>query len=378
MKPLYLSLLLVFSAVSCGKSQPEPDAELMSPRATATPEAIGTLNLLAWVGYDERDYLDQLEHALGGRYKIQVKTYVGGDDMYNQFTVAAQGTYDVVVVDAEYGNRLFTEGSILALEEDLWRIDGLLTPFIDGEPARVGGEVYGAIARWGALGLVYNTEYVAPDKVSSYEILWDPSYRNRIGVFDWYLPNMGVLSIYNQFPNPFALDPGQLNIISDQLVNMRSQIRSLHPTTGEVIADLKSGDIWLTFGVGEWAAASLQSQGLPIDWSVPKEGGVMWVECLAIPASARNKAASRELIAAMRTDQLLARLAWRNAYVSQLPTTGAYTHLSADQRRTLHADNIQHLQELASSLTFRRLPGGAPPSTSEADWLAAWARFKSQ
>jgi spermidine/putrescine transport system substrate-binding protein len=336
------------------------------------PPSKEPLRLLAWVGYDEPEFLDPLKRKLGRN--IVVDTYVGGDRMYTMLTQAPPGTYDVVVVDAEFGEKLFRERKLSKLDSTEWRFPDSLSPFKDGDPARLGVNQFGVPARWGALGLVINTERVG-NKCASYHCLLDPSLRGKVGIFDWYLPNMGVFSIAKGNRSPFQLSAVQLLGVTELLDEIRPQVASIQPDTGPVIEDLRAGRVWAVPGIGEWAAALLRAEGRPIDWIVPKEGGAMWIEALAIPTSAPDRAASTSFIKAVMAPEILAKLANRKAYYSQLTREEAYSFVPPQVRAALKAEDVDRLdREIASRLVFRRLPTGP---MGEQEWLRAWMRFKS-
>jgi len=330
------------------------------------------LRVLAYVGYDEPDFIQPLEKALGA--KIVVETYVGGEQMYTKFTQSPSGTYDIVVLDAEYGERLFADRRLIALDPTLWKFDDLFAKFQTGDPARAGNEVYAAVARWGAIGIVYNTKHIDQSRLASYQLLFDSDLRGRIGLYDWYLPNMGILSLSQGNKEPYNIDASQLTKLEQSLSMLRGQVTSIQPNPGQVLADLRSGNVWVAPGIGEWAAASLANDGLPIDWAVPKPGGIMWVEAFAISSDSKDLALSKQFLAEVMKPQNLALLATRKAYFSQVTRTSAYPYIPPTARKNLKADDLSALGLIADQLQFRHLPG---PKTTEQDWIAVWTRFKA-
>lgn len=359
------SLLVMMLLAACGRQDPAATAK------NSADESPQQLRVLAWVGYDEREFLDPIKQALG--VDIVVKTYVGGDQMYSLLNSAPPHTYDVVVVDAEYGRKLFNEGRLNSLDKEVWSGPDLFEPFSRGEPAREGDSVYGAVVRWGALGLVYNRNKVSAEQAQDYGVLWSPELAGHVGIFDWYLPSMGVISRYQGHATPYALSAEQLSEVRAALLKLRPGVRTIHQNTGDVISDLRNEEVYITPGIGEWAAAVLAEEGKPIDWSVPKQGGVMWVEALAIPEASRHQELAKRFIAVVRQPQHLARLAWRKAYHSQVTVKGAYQHLPAERRQLLKAENLDELQQLIDRLSIRQLPS----NTSESDWLRVWTEFKA-
>ena len=294
--------------------------------------------------------------------------------MYSLFQSAPPGTYDLVVVDAEYGQRMYKEGLLSEIEREAWHAPELFSPFSSGEPTKIDNIVYAVIVRWGALGLVYNRKHVSPEQARSYKILWSQQMKGKVGVFDWYLPNMGVLSRYLGNPEPYDLDSANLNKVKESLMRLRPQVKAIHPNTGDIINDFRNEEIWVSPGIGEWAAAVLAEEGKPIDWTVPNEGGVMWVEAFSIPTSARNVDLGKRFLRIVRQPQHLVRLSWRKAYHSQLPLRTAYEHMTKEQRQILKATSLDDLQRLINQLAIRNLPG---PRTTEKDWLQVWTEFKA-
>ena len=342
-------------------------------QSSATKHTRHELRILAYVGYDEPEFLAPLEAALDSR--IVVETYVGGEEMYSKFTQAPPGTYDVVVLDAEYGERLFAEGQLISLDRNLWYYDDLFSKFADGSPGRVGDHVYAVAARWGAIGLVYNTDQIEARRVQTYDVLYADDIKGHVGIYDWYLPNMGILSLSLGNPEPYNIDRSELNALEDHLLQLRGQVTSIQPSPGQVLQDLRSGKTWLAPGIGEWAAASLATEGLPIDWSIPAPGGVMWVEAFSISSTSSRPDLAKRFVKEVMSPRILALLATRKAYYSQLSRMDAYAFV--EPKRALQFLNAQDLDQLSTTadiLHFRHLPG---PRTTEQDWLAVWTRFKA-
>src|SRR4051812_19687411 len=80
-----------------------------APSPAGSQQSPKELNLLCWVGYDERDFLEPFEKKFG--VKVNTKTYIGGDQMFALFT-QSHGTYDAVVVDPEYVKKLHAAGRL--------------------------------------------------------------------------------------------------------------------------------------------------------------------------------------------------------------------------------------------------------------------------
>ena len=174
-------------------SGPVPD-----PGGGATA-AERVLNLLCWVGYEEPSMINVFEDKYD--VKVNAKTYVGGDQMFTLFT-QSRDVYDVVVVDPEYLPKLHAAGRLAKLDRDDYDSGDYFAPFKMFPFTEYDGDLYAVPIRFGSNGLVYNTNHLTPEDVMSYKILWDPKVKGRVGIWDWYLPSMGVLSPRCGQPDP--------------------------------------------------------------------------------------------------------------------------------------------------------------------------------
>jgi spermidine/putrescine transport system substrate-binding protein len=168
------------------------------------PESKGaaTLNLLAWTGYNEPSMLEPFEKKFN--VKVNYKTFVGGDQMFAILT-QSHNTYDVVVVDPEYISKLVSAGRLAPLNPVDYNFSDYLEPFKHFPLAWINGTLYAVIVRFGSNGILYNTDHLTADEANSYSILWGPTLKGRVGIWDWYLPSMGVLSLAMRNSNPYAI-----------------------------------------------------------------------------------------------------------------------------------------------------------------------------
>jgi spermidine/putrescine transport system substrate-binding protein len=331
-----------------------------------------TLRVLAWIGYDEPDFISLAESRTGLR--IQVKTFVGGDQMFallQQDPVA----YDVVVVDPEYVQKLITLKSIQPLPAEKFDFSDYFPTFrrfplcYDAT-----GRLYAVLVRFGVNGLLYNTEHITAEEASSYAVLWSEKMRGHVVLFDWYLPNMGVISrITGNRDNPYRITDEQLTSIRERLDRLRPQVLAVQSSFSEMISALASGEAWAQPTAGESLASTLRGMGKPFDWTVPREGGILWCETLAIPVGAKNPGAAVRFMQFMQGPEAQAALARRKAYIGSVPNARAYELLSEAEKDILKIHNVAEAETLLGALSVRVLPSGQ----SETEWQKAWIEFKA-
>ena len=249
----------------------------------------------------------------------------------------------------------------------------------------IDGQTYGLIMRYGFLGLAYNSEKVTDEEAQSYEILFDPKVKGKVGWFDWWA-HMGPISLYDGAREGWwpagQLDP--YNINEDQFRQMAETVESLKPQTAGFysIADLfgvfANGEIWIQPAGGGWTALLLEAEGHPIKASVPKEGAIQWTECLGIFTGAKNPEAAKEFIRYGLGDRGQVQTAILPAYQAEIPSKAGWELMNTEkpdwaERLDLQLDgpNVLDLYE-EGRISIRKLP---VQQTIE-QWNDVWTEFK--
>ncbi len=331
------------------------------------------LRVLAWVGYEEPEIVKPFEKESG--VKVLTETFTGADKMFAKLTQAPDA-YDVVVIDPEYIQKLHAAGLLTPLDERSFDFSDYIPPMKKFPLCWIDGKLQAVLIRYGINALVYNTEKLTPQDVSSYSVLWSPKVQGRVGMWDWYLPSMGVLSLAAGFNPPYTLGDDQFKALDQKLKALRPQVRAVMPSFSDINAALARGDVWVVPALGEHTAAVLSEQGLPISWTIPKEGGIMWIETLGIPPQAKNRETAIRYIQYMQRPEVQALLTWRRAYRSNIPSIKGIGLLTAKQKDALKVHNAEEATALVNSVHVRMLPTNLAGKTTEQEWQAAWQRFK--
>ena len=92
------------------------------------------------------------------------------------------------------------------------------------------------------------------------------------------------------------------------------------------------------------------------DWLVPKEGGIMWAEGLAITSNAKHPTQAQRFITWAQSPKAQALLATRRAYASNVPNKGAYALMNSKDRAILRGSTDEEVDSLLARLSVRSLP----------------------
>lgn len=330
-----------------------------------------SVRLLAWVGYDEEEVIKEFEKR--SEYSLQVETFFGADKMFAKLS-QNPSTYDAVVIDPEYISKLSEADLIRSLDESKFDFSHYYREFKKFEPCYIDGNLECVVVRFGSSGLMYNDKYLNKEDVDSYKVLWKEKYKNRIGTYDFYLPNIGQVSLKRANEDPFNITDKEFNRVKKELNELKPQIRKIHGGARSLLSSFESGDIWITMLGGESFVSLLRSKGVPAKWTIPKEGGLVWFESIGVTSGAENVDGAYELIRFLQSPKGQHLLMKRDAYNSNAPSKKAVDMLSAEERKIRHVPTDSAYHALLKKLTPRSLPS----NQTESEWQNAWNEFKSQ
>jgi spermidine/putrescine transport system substrate-binding protein len=367
-------LLIVMMVTACG-SQPAAPAPAPAPAAKPAEKPAdgkigGTLNILVMPGYEEAKIIKPFEDKYG--VKVNAKIYPSSDEMFAILSASKPGEWDVTTPDTPWIEKMQKAGMIKPLDpKDYPAIQNFYDQFKKFSQCYVGEQMYGIVSRWGYYGIVYNSKFVSKADVESIKVMWNAKYKKKIVLFDWYLPNMGMIGRYLGFNQPYDVNAADLKKIEASLQTLKPQIGAIAATNSDTIQALANGSMWLSFG-GEWLQVLLKEQGHPIELSLPKEGGVSWTECLAIMKDSKNPEAAKAFVQYMISPEVQAKIAWADAFHATVPNTGAGKLLTKDQAAMLHMDDANLMADMLKRIATRKVP------VDEKAWQSIWEKFKSK
>ncbi|MGI6575288.1 MAG: ABC transporter substrate-binding protein [bacterium] len=369
MKRQAIALLLVFTFAililsGCGQQTTAPSGDQDENYIG------GTLNILVMPGYEEEQIIQPFEEKYG--VKVNSRVYSSSDQMFSILTNSQPGEWDVVTPDTPWVEKLVAADMIAPLDPgDYPEIKNFYDHWQDFEQLFVNDQMYSIVSRWGYYGIVYNSNYVTEEEAMSMDVMWDPKYKGKIVLFDWYLPNMGMLGAYLGHEQPYEIEGPDLDELEETLYSLRPQVGVIAATNADTIQALANESAWLSFG-GEWLQVLLKGEGYPIEVVMPKEGGVSWTESLSIMKHSQNPEAAKAFVQYLISPEVQAKLAWANAFHSTVPNMKAADYLSAEQAALLRMDNPELLNDMLDRIATRIVPA------NEKEWQTIWEQFKSK
>lgn len=335
-----------------------------------------TVTMLSWPGHGGQDVIGPFEAATG--IKVQSKEYTGGEEMLALLQSSPPGTFDVVLTDAEYVEQLKGAQLIDELNPGDYPLDDFWPEFQKFPAHWVGDSLYSVLVDYGFLGMVYNTEKLSREEVDSYAVMWEEKVTGKVGMYDWYLPNMMCLSLHQGNRPPHDISEADFKLVKDSLMSLSPRMSGIGAWSS-VFSQLTNGESWVMPGVGAWAALLLENDGVPIKAMVPREGGLQWTESLSIASSSENKDHAVQLIQYLTSPEGQMREATKASYWASIPNKAGWKKLNEDMPEA--AVRLEHtfternvMDEFKEGKIFIR---GVPAQQSIEDWNEAWTEFKN-
>ncbi len=296
-----------------------------SRRAGAAATEITVLN---WKGYgtDEAFALKAFAEATGVTVKHD---YFNAEAEMLTKLRTNPGAYDVVLINSARTQQVQADGLIDPVDLNAVPNAKDLAPALrDHSNIWVDGKPYGVAWLWGMTALAVRSGKVSD--AQSWAVFSDPKYAGRLALFDDSITQVGIGALLtNQDPN----NPKDLKAVTTALKAMKPNVKLTWSSEDEwnkaFAADaFDISDYW-----SGAAARSIKIHKLPLDFIVPKEGAIGWLDTLAVPTSSTKKPAALQFINYMIDPKF---------YVTWATQSGAPASTNAAAMNALPADDLSH------------------------------------
>ena len=341
----------------------------------------GALNLVAWAGYVEEDWVAPFEADTG----CQVNATLGNtsDEMV---TLMKTGNYDGVSASGDASNRLIAGGDVSAVNLDLIPNYANVFEGLKNKPHNtVNGVAYGVPHGRGANLLMWRTDIVdpAPD---SWSVVFDPDspYKGKVTAYDApiYIADAAVYLMATKpelnISNPYELDDAQFTAAVDLLKQQRTIIGKYWSLYTDEIAAFTAGD---TVVGTTWQVIKniLDGESVPVEVTLPKEGATGWSDTWMISSTAKNPNC---MYAWMNYIIAPAANAAATVYFGEAPVSQAgcdeAEKLSPGHCETFHATDEDYFSKVYYWATPQKECGDSRGAVCKdfAEWNAAWTEIK--
>ncbi len=202
------------------------------------------------------------------------------------------GAYDVVLINSAFTGQAEKEGLIQAIDTSGIANFADIAPNMATNPDLVpGGEVYGVAWTWGLTSFAINTDAV-PTTPTSINVFWDEQYKGKIGWRDDALESVQFAALAT---GQDINDIKDLDAVKAKLAALMPQIKTFWSSENDWNQFMAAGDFVMA---PYWSGSAARSiaKGLPVEFVVPDEGAIGWLDGLSIPTGSKNVDAARAFI----------------------------------------------------------------------------------
>ena len=287
------------------------------------------LNALVWCDHSDPNLLKPFEDANG--IKVNVKEFEGTGAGFAIVEQSQPGDWDVMVIDSIDVPRGVEKGLFDPLPEDKLPFADLFPEVVMDGKTKVDGKRYGITEKFGYNTIGYNKAKVDVNDMQSLAALTDPKYKGRIAIYDYYLPVIGMAAMAIG-KKTSELTEADLPALKDVLLKMKANAKAVTDVAASQTA-LATGEADVLVGGGEWVTAGISKDNPDLDFSIPKEGAVLWSQSLAMFKDSKNKDMALKFIQYILSPEGQARLATSSCYWGMPSNSKAA--LSDDQKKIL-------------------------------------------
>ena len=333
----------------------------------STPVVAEELNALVWCDHTDDALIKPFEEKFD--VTVNLKDYEGTGTALSIIEQSQPGDWDVFVIDGVDVPRAVEAGILAPLPEDELPMDDIFPALVMEENHKADGKLYAVSEKFGYNTISYNKENVDPADMTDMSVIWSDKYADRIAIYDYYLPVIGMVAI--------GLGKSTADLNEDDLPEIREKLfemKGVAKQVGEVVSSqtaIATGEVDVLVGGGEWVTAGLTEEIPELDWVIPEQGGVRWSQSIGVFADSERKDLAVEFVKYILSPEGQARLATSSCYWAMPANMLAAEHLSDSQKAALRWDDQEDY--LARSQLYP-----APDADFDAKMQDVWTEMLQQ
>ncbi len=236
------------------------------------------LNVYAWAGEIPNSLVQKFEKETG--IHVNFSTYDSNETLYAKIRANQHNMYDVICPSAYYVERMRNQGLLTKLDlsqlTNLKNLDALFTKN-QYDP----GNQFSVPLVWGTTGIFYNRHWnkTPPE---NWKDFWQQTMKDQLLLLD------DIREVFSMALISLGYKPGDTN--PEHIETAYQRLLKLVPSVKLFGSDAISAlmiDEDVNVGMS-WSgdAYKAQAENPNIQYFLPKEGFMIWVDCLSIPQNA--------------------------------------------------------------------------------------------
>jgi len=264
---------------ACDSGKPSTEAS-PAPMDTTLPQEITFFN---WSDYLDPDLRKKFEAETG--VAVKEVYFDTNDDLLAKMRAGATG-YDVLCPGGYIVSIMQKSGMLQPIDMSLIPsfseiMPALQKPIYD-DPDQQDGKKYSVPYMFGTAGIGVRTDKVT-EKVTSWTTMWDPKYKGQLTMLSSERNAIGEALKYIGY-SLNTTDQAELDEATQKLIEQKPLV--LKYESSGLPRSMAQGIPLVNCFDGDASIAQHQLGAELLDYVVPSEGGLFWVDTLAIPKDA--------------------------------------------------------------------------------------------
>jgi putative spermidine/putrescine transport system substrate-binding protein len=373
---------VLLAAVAAALCVPASGVSAGSGLPTKIGKGEGKLNLVAWEGYTQSQWVKPFQKNTG--CIVHAKYAGSSNEMVTLMRQGGGGQYDMVSASGDASLRLIYGDDVQAVNVKLVPDWKNFIPQLKSPPHNtIKGVHYGVSLQWGPNTLLYNTKKVKPVP-TSWSAIYSKKYKGKITVPDnpiqiadaaLYLsktkPSLGI-------KDPYELNSTQFNATINLLKKQKPLIKKYWALASDEVSLFKSGDAVVG---ASWPlqTITLQNAKSPVKDLIPKEGATGWADTWMLSAHAKHPNCAYKWMRWISTPKIQAEQAI--SYEETPANAKACSYMNRMQKGSCSKYHLSDPASYFKSIRFWKTPvancgDGQNNCMDYTKWQQAWTQLK--
>jgi putative spermidine/putrescine transport system substrate-binding protein len=365
---------------SAGAALSTPPTQGMAPQQSVG-KGEGTLNLIAWEGYAQPQWVTPFTKATG--CKVNVKYAGSSSEMVSLMANGGGHQYDLVSASGDADLRLIYGGNVKPINIKLIPSWSQFRPFLKAPSFNtINGRHYGISYEFGPNVLLYSKK-TFPIAPASWSVLYNSKYKNKVTVPNnpiqiadaaLYLskskPSLGIT-------DPYELTQTQFTAAVDLLKSEHPLIKKYWDLASQEISLFQNGSV-VVGAAWPYQTNTLQAAGAKVADTIPSEGATGWADTWLLATNAPHPNCAYKWMAYVSTPKIQAQQA---IYFGETPAnTQACAIMNTLQKGGCAAYHANAPESYFSTIKFWKTPlstcdNGKSNCVDFTQWQQAWTQI---
>ena len=350
------------------------------PAAKSVGAGEGSLNIIVWAGYAEKDWVQPFEQQTGCKTNVKI-----GNTSDQMVSLMRSGQYDGVSASGDASLRLIYGGQVAPVNTKLVPNYATVSDFLkNGSWNSVNGQMYGIPHGWGANVLMWNPSKVT-GSLDSWGAVFDKasSYAGKVTAYDSpiYIADAALYLMRTKpdlkIKDPYSLTAKQLDASVALLKQQNKDVGEYWSDYTKEVSAFESG----TSVVGtSWQVIANTINGgkkAQVKTALPKEGATGWSDTWMIAAKAKHPNCMYKWMNYIISPKANAQVA---EYFGEAPAQTKACDQTSDKSfcTTYHALDAAYAKKIHYWTTPQKqcVDGSGNDCTDYSTWVTKWQEVK--